>query len=160
MSSSTWLGDVGSECAWWAAESVVECDGGCEREEAGGDAGSEAAEGAGAVAFEREQVFAGLEDRLDPLAYRREVGAFAGLVLAARPGDQRLEPEGVGLELPAGVALVADHGHRTGAVDALKQRQARLALADLGARERQRAWGAVGREQGVQPKAPEVAAVA
>jgi hypothetical protein len=59
MSSSTGLGDVVDQGAWWAAELVVECDGCGEREEAAGDAGSEAAQGAGAVAFEGEDVFGG-----------------------------------------------------------------------------------------------------
>src|SRR3954447_17598910 len=83
MSSSTGSGGVGGECAWWSAEAVVEADRGGEREEAAADAGAEAVEAAGAVAFECEQVFAGLEDRFDSLPDRRQVGAAAGLVVAA-----------------------------------------------------------------------------
>src|SRR5579884_1752767 len=103
MSSSTVLGGVVDECAWWPAESVVETDGGCEREEAAADAGAQAVQGAGAVAFEAEQVFAGLEDRFDPLPDRRQVRAAAGLVLAVRPDDRGLELGGGVFELGTGV---------------------------------------------------------
>ena len=70
MSCSAGLGGVVGECAWRTAEVVVERDGGCEGEEACGDACFEPVETAGAVAFEGEDVFAGLEDRLDALADR------------------------------------------------------------------------------------------
>ena len=85
MSSSTGLGDVVDEGAWRAAESVVEADGG--GEDAACDVGSEAVEGAGAVAFEGEQVFAGLEDRFDPLSDWRQVRAASGFVFAAGSAD-------------------------------------------------------------------------
>jgi hypothetical protein len=62
---------------------VVEADGGGEGEEAGADAGVEAVEGAGAVAFEGEEVFAGVEDRFDSLPDGCEVWAAAGFVFAA-----------------------------------------------------------------------------
>jgi hypothetical protein len=61
---------------------VVEGDCGGEGEEACFDAGGESVKGAGAVAFEGEQVFAGLEDRLDPLPDWGEVGAACGFVFA------------------------------------------------------------------------------
>src|SRR2546423_2881392 len=86
MSSSTGLGGVVGEGAWWAAEAVVESNCGGECEEADLDAGGEAVEGAGAVAFEGEEVFAGLEDRLDPLADRCQVWSAGGLGLAAPSG--------------------------------------------------------------------------
>src|SRR4051812_16493608 len=56
MSSSTGSGGVVGECAWWPAEAVVEADRGGECEEAAAEAGAEAVQGAGAVAFECEQV--------------------------------------------------------------------------------------------------------
>jgi len=70
MVDSARLGAVVDECAGGAAELVVEGDGGGEAEEALQDAFSEAGEGARAVAFEGEEVFAGPEDRLDALADR------------------------------------------------------------------------------------------
>ena len=70
MSSSTGSGGVVGERAGWSAEAVVEGDCGGEGEEACPDAGAEAVEGAGAVSFEWEEGFAGLEDRLDPLPDR------------------------------------------------------------------------------------------
>ena len=139
---------------------VVECDGGGEREEACADAGAQAVEGARAVAFEREDVFAGAKDRLDALADRREVGASSVLVFAPRAGDRGVQICGGGLEVAAGVALVADDGQVSVTVDAFKQAQADVALADLGAGERERARRAVGGEEAVEAKAPEVAAVA
>src|SRR5215207_9045781 len=104
MSSSTGSGGVVGEGAWWSAESVVEADGGGEGEEAAADAGSQAVEGAGAVPFEGEQVFAGVEDRFDPLSDRREVRRSAALVFAAGSGDRAIELGGGLFEVAAGVA--------------------------------------------------------
>ena len=120
MSSSTGSGGVVDEGAWWAAEAVVEADRGGEGEEAGSDAGSEAVEGAGAVAFEGEEVFAGLEDRFDPLPDRGEVGPAGGFVFAAGPDDRGVEFGGGVFELAAGVALVADHEQVPVALAALR----------------------------------------
>src|SRR5579872_2833632 len=107
MSSSTGSGGVVGECAWWSAEAVVEGDRGDECEEACLDAGAEAVQGAGAVAFEGEEVFAGVEDRLDPLSDRREVRPSAGLVFAAGPDDGGVEFGGGVFEVASGVAFVA-----------------------------------------------------
>jgi hypothetical protein len=88
---------------------VVEPDAGGEGEQFGGDAGAEAVEAAGVVAFEAEAVFEGEEDRLDPLTDPGEHGAAAGLVLAGRAQDPRAEALGGEVfEVAAGVALVAD----------------------------------------------------
>src|SRR5438552_6740989 len=147
MTSSAGSGGVVGECAWGSAESVVEADGGGECEEAGADAGVEAAEGAGAVAFEAEQVFAGLEDRLDSLPDRGEVGAAAGFVFAAWPDDCGCELGGGVFELAAGVALVADDGEGAAALTAGEQGETDLTLGRFRRGERQRPWGAVEREQ-------------
>jgi hypothetical protein len=82
MGSATVLGGVAGEGAAGASEAVVECDGGGECCEAGEESDAEVLEGAGAVALECEDVLAGPEDALDSLADGREVGAFAGLILA------------------------------------------------------------------------------
>jgi hypothetical protein len=145
--------------AWWSAEAVVEGDCGGEREEACADAGGEAVQGWGAVAFEGEQVVAGLEDRLDPLSDRREVQPFSGLAFAARPHDRCVELGGGAFEVAAGVAFVAEHVEVSGSRAALEQREAGVAFGGLGRGESQRAWGAVEGEQPVQAEAPEVAAV-
>src|ERR1700742_2946287 len=160
MSSSTRSGAVVGQCAGGAAEVVVERDAGGEREQALADAGSEAVQGAGAVAFEREQVFEGPEDALDPLADRGQVRSGAGFVFAAWADDQRLAGTHGGGEVAAGVALVADHDQRPAALAAVDEVQADVAFVAFGAGERDRAWGAVEREQPVQPEAPEEAAVA
>src|SRR6059058_694339 len=159
MSDSTGSGDVVDECAAGAAELVVEGDAGGEGEEALEDAVSDAEQGAGAVAFEREQLFAGPEDRLDSLPDRRELRARSGFVSAAGPDDGGVE-FGDGLrELAAGVTLVADKRLAAGAVAAGEQFEPDLAFVACGRGERQCSRGAVGGEDRVQPEAPEVARV-
>src|SRR5215211_1390713 len=118
MDSSTGLGAVGGQGAGRTAEAVVERDRRGERQEAGADARAQAVEGARAVAFERQQVFAGLKDRLDPLADRGQVGPAAAFVLASGTHDGGLQLGGVALEIAAGVALVPDHDYLSGSVDA------------------------------------------
>src|SRR5215210_8648818 len=115
MVDSTGSGDVVDECAAGAAELVVERDAGGEGEEALEDAFSDPEQRACAVTFEREQLFAGREDRLDALPDRREVRPVAGLVLAARADDRRVELRDRVGELAAGVALVGEHGFAAGA---------------------------------------------
>src|ERR1019366_2359048 len=104
MSDSTVLlsGVVGDRAAG-ALEAVVEVDAGGEREESLFDPCAEVVEGARAVAFEAEEVFAGPEDRLDALAEHREPGRCLGLV-CARWADQ-VPAQGGDLvaELPAAV---------------------------------------------------------
>src|SRR5438477_10009007 len=102
MSSSTGSGGVVGECSWWAAESVVGADRCGEWVEAAADAGAEAVQGAGAVAFEGEEVFAGLEDRLDPLPDWRQVRPGSAFVFAAWSDDRCGELGAVALEVAAG----------------------------------------------------------
>src|SRR5215212_5165760 len=157
MIDATRSGGVVDEGAAGAAELVVEADAGGEREQACGDAGAEVAWGAGAVAFEAEQVFAGVEDRFDPLPDWCEVGAAAGFVAAGGAHDGGAERgDGFG-ELAAGVALVADD--RLAAAQAARaQRQRDLALGPVGGDQRGRSRRAV--ERAEQADAPEPARVA
>lgn len=135
---------------------MVEADGGGEGEEACADAGVEAVEGAGAVAFEGEEVFAGLEDRFDPLPDRCQVRPAGLLVFAAWPDDRRFELGGGVFEVGSGVAFVADDGQRACAFAAGEEAEADLALGCFRGGECQGARGAVEREQAVQAEAPEV----
>src|SRR5262245_54460851 len=153
MSSSALSGGVVGECAGWSAEAVVEADRGCEREEACSDAGAEAVEGAGAVAFQGQQVFAGLEDRLDSLPDRSEVRSAAGLVSAAGPQDGCVEVGGELFELAAGIALVAEHEQVAGALAALEQGEADVAFGRLGGGEHQGGGRGVRVEAGVEADA-------
>src|SRR5579862_1665091 len=155
MIDSTRLGDVVDECAAGSAELVVEGDRGGEAEEALEDAFSQAGKGAGAVAFEGEEVFAGPEDALDALADRREMGSFAGLVFAAGTHDRGVQRADLERELAAGVALVAQEGLATLAATAFQQHEAHFAFVDLWRGELERPWCAVGSEDRVQPEAPE-----
>src|SRR5258708_2032432 len=153
MSDSTSSGDIVDECAAWSAELVVEGDAGGEGEETLEDAFSEAVEGTGAVAFEREEVFAGREDRFDPLTDRSEVRALSGLVFASRTDDGGVEIADGLREVAAGVVLVADHRFAAGELAAFEQREPDLAVVAFGRGERQRSGCAVEREQRVQPEA-------
>jgi hypothetical protein len=134
---------------------VVEGDAGGEGAEACEDAFSETGQGAGAVAFQRQEVFAGPEDALDALADRREVRAVAGLVFAARSDERGAAVGDLGGELAAGVALVAEQCFVAVAVGAVEEFEADFAFVDLRRGELQRSRGAVGGEDRVQPKAPE-----
>src|SRR5665213_2249491 len=104
MIDSARLGAVVDECTAGASELVVERDRGCEAAEAGEDAFAQAGQGAGAVAFEGEEVFAGPEDALDALADRCEVRTLAGFVFAPRPNERGAAVGVLGGELAGGVA--------------------------------------------------------
>src|SRR5438445_805412 len=149
MSSATVLGGVAGEAAGWASEAVVECDSGSECGEACEQSYAEVGEGAGAVALEGEDVLAGLEDRLDPLADRREVRAAAALVLAPGADDARVEARELRFEVFAAEVLIADQDqHLPGlALAARDQLQAHELLVDLRRGQRQRPGGPVQREQ-------------
>src|SRR5215213_8967900 len=95
--SALGLGGEVSDGAWWASEPVVEVDAGGEGEQALSDAGAEDAEGAGAVVFEAEEVFAGPEDRLDLLPDRRQVQVAVRFVFAGGAQQRGAEfADGVG----------------------------------------------------------------
>src|SRR5947199_2901195 len=162
MSSATGLGRVGGEAAGWAAKLVVEHHGCGERREPRAQADAEVGERAGAVAFEREDVLAGLKDRFDSLADWRQVRSPALLVFASGPHDRRVQLGELGLEVLATEVLVADQDQRLTrlALATGEHLQADELLVDLGGGQRERPRGAVGGEQGVQAEPEEVAAVA
>ncbi len=110
---------------------MVEADAGGECEESGRDPGEEVARGAGAVAFECEEVFAGPEDRLDSLSDRREVWALLRLVAARWPRDLAADLANSGGELAAGVALVTNDRLAAGEC-AWQQRERDLPLGPVG----------------------------
>src|SRR5215213_2814743 len=155
MIDSARLGAVVDECTAGASELVVEGDRGGQTAKAREDAFPEPGERAGAVAFEREQVFAGPEDRLDTLADRRQMRAAAGFVLAARSDDRGAACADGGGEVSAGVALVAQQRLAAAAPAAFQQHEADVAFVELGRGQLERARRAVGREDRVQPEAPE-----
>src|SRR5579862_2611154 len=159
MVDSTGLGDVVDECAAGAAELVVEDDAGGEGEEALEDAFAQAGEGAGAVAFEGEQVFAGPEDAFDALADRGEVRAVAGFVFASWADDRGVQLADLEREFAAGVAFVAEQRLAAVASGASEQFETDIALVAFGRGERERPWRAVRSEDRVQPEAPEIAGV-
>src|ERR1019366_1573150 len=155
MVDSTRLGDVVDECAARSSELVVEDDAGGEAEEALEDAFSDAWERAAAVAFEREEVFEGPEDRLDALADRREMRSMSGFVFAARPDDRGVQFTDFEREVAAGVALVAQQDLAAVPAGAGEQLEAHFALITLGRGERKRSGRAIRCEDRMQPQAPE-----
>ncbi len=87
MDGSVVLGD---EMAAWVADVPVVPEAGGEREQALRDAGDEALQGASAVAFDRELVLAGVDDRLDPLSDAAERTEATWFVAAV--GTHELQP--------------------------------------------------------------------
>ena len=83
-------------------------DAGGEREQSDADPDSEVVQRAGAVAFESEDVFGGVDDRLDPLADAGDDRCLPGFVLAVGADDRGAQLSGGILELGPGVALVGD----------------------------------------------------
>jgi hypothetical protein len=132
MVDSARLGAVVDECTAGASELVVEGDACGEGAEAGDDAFSEAWEGAGAVAFEGEEVFAGPEDALDALADRREVWAVAGFVFAAWADEGGADAGDLCGELAAGVALVAQQDLAAVKADTVEELEADFAFVTFG----------------------------
>src|SRR4051812_819011 len=141
MVDSARLRAVVDECTAGSSELVVEGDRGGQAAEAREDPFPESGEGAGAVAFEGQQVFAGPEDRLDALADRREMRAGAGFVLAPWPHDRGVAGADGGGEVTAGVALVGEQRLAAAALAAVKQDEADIAFVDLRRGQLQRAWG-------------------
>src|SRR5512144_775607 len=156
MSSATALRRIAGDRAAGAAELVVERDGGGERGEAAGEPDTQVVECACAVAFEREDVLAGVEDRLDALAQRRQVRAAVALVLAARAHDRRVELGELGFEVLAAEVLVADQDQHLAALAfaARDQLQADELLVDLRGGQRERPGGAVGRKTARAAESP------
>ena len=96
--------------AAWLTDVVVMAEAGGEGEQPERDAGAEAGESAGAVAFEPELAFAGPDDRFDPLADLPERPVAGLLVVAIGAQEARAEVCHEGLELSSREALVGDDG--------------------------------------------------
>jgi hypothetical protein len=90
-------------------------------------------------------------------ADRREVRFGCAFVFAAGSEDRGVELGDLGGELAAGVALVAEQDFAAVTAAAVQQYQGDVAFVGLGGCELQCSWGAVGRDDRVQPKSPEVA---
>jgi hypothetical protein len=80
-----------------------------------------AGEGAGAVAFGGEEVFAGPEGRFGPLADRRELRRCSALLRAARARERGVPCGDRGREAAAGVAAVAEQDLAAVALAAVRQ---------------------------------------
>ena len=94
---------VGGELAAGLADFPVVPEAGCEGEQSQADVGSEAGEGAGAVAFEPALALAGPEHRFDALADESQRAEARPLVLAvgAQEGRSLLGGEALEKSSPA-----------------------------------------------------------
>src|SRR6266516_259550 len=113
MINSTGSGNEGDQRAGRPPEPRVDVDAGRERQQAGGNAGAEPVDRSRSMALEGEDVLAGAEDRLDPLANRRQMRAASRLVGSCRPKEPRSELGAEALELRSRVAFVGDDGLAT-----------------------------------------------
>jgi hypothetical protein len=93
---------------------------------------SEAGEGAGAVTFERQELFAGPEDALDALADRGEVCSSSGFVAAQWADDRRARSLTSAAKSRPGVALVAEQDVAALALAAGQQVEGDVAFLALG----------------------------
>src|SRR5215204_541773 len=159
MVDSTPSGDIVDQGATRTTEPVVERNACGQCQEALGNASTQVVEGASAVALEGEDVLAGPEDRLHPLADRREVNGTVGLVLASRSHDRGAKACDRCGKAPPGITLVADDGLPADPAGALQQLQADLALVALGRGEGESSGRAVGGKETMQSKAPKEARV-
>src|ERR671918_418501 len=159
MTCSTPSGHEGHERAARTPEPGVDVDTGGEGEQPRSDPRPEVVDRARSMALEGEQVLAGLKDRLDPLADRRQVRPTARLVLAGGAKQGRAEAFDLAVELGSRIAPVADD--RLAARKRRREQLLRdLALADVGGRQGPGAGGAVGGEDAVQAHPPEVPGMA
>ncbi len=95
--------------------------------------------------------------KIDSIRWRiSEPRAVCGFVFAGGADDRGAELVDFGGELAAGVALVAEQRLAAAALAALKQHERDVTLVDLWGGQLQGAWGAVGGDDRVQPKTPEV----
>ena len=95
-------------------------------------------EGAGAVAFECEQVLQVW--KIDSIRWRIGSRCAPGPSFCGVPGDRGVEVGGRVFEVAAGVAEIADHEEVAVALAAFEQRQAEVAFGRLWRGEDERAW--------------------
>ena len=115
---------------------------------------------AGPMAFQGEDVLAGREDGLDPLAKGSHVRPLSALVLALGPDVSDPQSADRRGELFARVAFVGEKDLSACARAASKDLETHLPFIAFGRGKRKRPGGAVGGEDGMQPDSPEVAGVA
>jgi hypothetical protein len=139
MSDVDWLVGsviVGDQRALdWGVELPVEPDPSGQGGQPLGDPDPHALDGVGAVAFQAELVFEGVEDGLDPLADPAQVAEPVRLITAVRAGQPRVQATHELVELASSQALVGQDDHaraqHTLAGSAVQQDLGRLALAEL-----------------------------
>ena len=161
MIDSVWSVVIGGEAAAGLSVLPVVPDACCEGEDSLADACPDAGWGAASVAFERELVFGGVDDRFDPLTDTAEVAVAGLLVLAVGAEQEGCELADGLFELLAGEAFVADHDlfavQLAGAAHPVEQRRGDLAFGLVRGREAEAVRHPVGGADEIEPKTPEVA---
>jgi hypothetical protein len=160
MIDSTPLPVVVDQGSAGTTELVVEADAGSETEKALQYAFFEARKGASPMAFQGEEILAGVEDGFDTLAKGSQVRTFPGFVPALGTDHGRLKLSDGRGELFARVALVGKQDLPSVSFAALKQFQADFSFIALGRGQLKGPGSTVGSEDGVQAHSPEVAGMA
>jgi hypothetical protein len=109
--------------------------------------------------LKRERSLAAPEDALDALADGRQMWTSPALVFTSRSEDRRVHVTDGLCECSSGIALVADQGLPAQAAGSQQELERHIALVAFGRSHRNRPGRPVGREDRVQPKAPEEPAV-
>jgi hypothetical protein len=159
MIDSTPLPVVVDQSSAGTTQLVVEADAGSQAEKALHYALSEALDGSSPVTFQGEDVFAGVEDRFDPLAKWSKVRTLPRLVFALGPDRDGSQVSDGRSELPARVSLVGKQDLPALSLAARKEFQPDLPFVSFGRAIRKGAGSPVCGKDGVQPYAPEVAGV-
>jgi hypothetical protein len=160
MIDSTPLSIVVDQGPAGTTQLVVEADTGGQAEKALQYTFFEAREGAGSMAFQGEEVLAGVEDGLDALAEWSEMRTFSGLIPTLRTDHGSFKVLDSRGELFARIALVAQEDLPSRAPAVVKEFQTDLAFVPFGRAKRKGAGSTVCGEDGMQAHPPEVAGMA
>src|SRR5437899_1341024 len=115
---------------------------------------------AGAMLFEGELAFEGVDDALDPLADRAERALARRLILAVGAEQSRTQLRDSGCQEAVGEAFVADDDLAFRDCASVKESLSHLSLSQLGIGQAPVDHQAVGSREQVELEAPEVAGVA
>jgi len=159
MIDSTPLSVVVDQSPAGTAQLVVEADACSQAEKALQYALVETGQGACSVAFQGEDVLAGVENGFDPLAKRSKMRTFSGLVPTLGPNHGSLQVLGGRGELPARVPLVGKEDLPSFALAHAEEFESHLPFVPFGRAKHIGPRSAIACKHAVQAHAPEVAGV-
>jgi hypothetical protein len=160
MIDSTPLPVVVDQSPAGTTQSVVEADAGGQTEKALQYALFETSQGTSSVAFQSEDVLAGVEDGFDALPKRSNMWTFPGLVFSLGPDHDSLQVFGGRSELSARISLVAEQDLPARSPAAVEELKSNISFIAFGRGDLKGPGSAVGGEDSVQTHSPEIAGVA